>query len=102
MLRLTIASQYFQGNREAWKVHMNGMKKIVELRGGIDKLPRAIQQKIYGLVIHLLDSNVRLLIVNLVAPTYYAAWSSAPSLISLLLTSPNPYLHPPSTIYHQP
>lgn len=39
--------QYFQGNHSVWSVHMDGIKRIVELRGGMDTLSRLIQQKIY-------------------------------------------------------
>lgn len=49
-LRLMTGSQYFQGNHGAWSVHMHGVKRIVELRGGIGMLSRLIQQKIYRLV----------------------------------------------------
>jgi hypothetical protein len=47
LLRLTMGLQYFQGNHGAWSVHMDGVKRIVELRGGMETLSRLIQQKIY-------------------------------------------------------
>jgi hypothetical protein len=49
-LRLMMGTQYFQSNHNAWSVHMDGVKRIVELRGGIGMLSRLIQQKIYRLV----------------------------------------------------
>lgn len=45
--------QYFQGNHGAWGVHMDGVKRIVELRGGTVTLSDLIQQKIYRLVTSL-------------------------------------------------
>ncbi|KAH7354665.1 hypothetical protein BKA65DRAFT_496765 [Rhexocercosporidium sp. MPI-PUGE-AT-0058] len=40
-------AEYTQKNPALWNVHMNGMKKIVEMRGGIHMLPDLIRQKIY-------------------------------------------------------
>jgi hypothetical protein len=45
--RLMMGSQYFQGNHGAWGVHMDGVKRIIELRGGMGMLSILIQQKIY-------------------------------------------------------
>ena len=47
LLKLTMGSQYFQGNHGVWSVHMDGVKRIVELRGGMETLSQLIQQKIY-------------------------------------------------------
>lgn len=39
--------QYTQKNYTIWDVHMNGTRRIVEMRGGISALPALIRQKIY-------------------------------------------------------
>ncbi|KAH5865662.1 hypothetical protein HBI92_115920 [Parastagonospora nodorum] len=41
-------AEYFQGNHGVWSVHMDGVKRIVELRGGMETLSQLIQQKIYS------------------------------------------------------
>ncbi|PVI00752.1 hypothetical protein DM02DRAFT_642235 [Periconia macrospinosa] len=41
-------AEFFQMNHGAWSVHMDGVRKIVELRGGIRMLSRLIQQNIYS------------------------------------------------------
>ncbi|KAH6723577.1 hypothetical protein BKA61DRAFT_13229 [Leptodontidium sp. MPI-SDFR-AT-0119] len=40
-------AEYTQKNYTIWDVHMNGTRRIVEMRGGISALPALIRQKIY-------------------------------------------------------
>ncbi|KAG4436333.1 hypothetical protein IFR05_008186 [Cadophora sp. M221] len=40
-------AEYTQKNYTIWDVHMNGTRRIVEIRGGIMTLPALIRQKIY-------------------------------------------------------
>ncbi|KAH7378440.1 hypothetical protein DE146DRAFT_626528 [Phaeosphaeria sp. MPI-PUGE-AT-0046c] len=41
-------AEYLQGNHSAWCVHMDGVKRIIELRGGTMTLSCLIQHKIYS------------------------------------------------------
>jgi len=104
-LRFMIGSQYFQGDHGAWSVHMDGVKRIVELRGGIGALPRLIQQKIYRRVILFTNfpaHDVCSLILKTVARAFQPAWPSTLSLNSPLSAFQRHYPHRTSAICNQP
>jgi hypothetical protein len=57
-------SQYYQGNYGAWSVHMDGVRRIVELRGGMGMLSQLIREKIYRSVM-LFSTQLWLLLMDL-------------------------------------
>ena len=82
---------------------MDGVKRIINLRGGIQKLPSLVQEKIYRLVnlpTHPLTPSTHFPQIS--APTSSAASKQAPPLTSPLSITYTPHFHITNTTSHHP
>jgi len=60
-------AQKLKGNVENWKIHINGLKQIVELRGGIETFSskRLLRNKIHRYVISFIRLSTSLVLIDI-------------------------------------